>query len=288
VKIANSISTLGSNLPLLIGKDNVVVDGESRLEAAKLLRLSSVPRIRVDHLGETEQRLLRLAVNRLAEKGCWDVGELKAEFEELIIADAPIEISGFGSDEIDQIVIGRDHDESEAAVLAPLPGALAIARVGDLFLLGPHRVICGNATDPDLVKRLMRTDVTRMVFTDAPLPVAMDGHVTLSDHRERAQPPFSPTLARPSKRPRHAAMTTNADSVKGRPRTYVPASPALWGAAPPRRLPTSPKEFHPAPQHRLAQAKFLGHRPDRAAARSHKIDRLQLRGFLTATTFHSL
>jgi hypothetical protein len=67
-----------------------------------------------------------------------------------------------------------------------------------------------------------------------------------------------------------------------------PASPALWGAAPPRRLPTSPKEFHPAPQHRIAQAKFLGHRPDRAAARSHKIDRLQLRGFLTATTFHSL
>src|SRR6476620_97473 len=79
-EIANSVSTLGFNVPLLVGKDNVVVDGDSRLEAAKLLGLSSVPCIRVDHLNETEQRLLRLAVNRLAEKGIWDVAELEAEF----------------------------------------------------------------------------------------------------------------------------------------------------------------------------------------------------------------
>ena len=100
-EIANSIARLGFNVPLLIGKDNIVVDGDSRVEAAKLLGLSSAPCIRVDHLDETEQRLLRLAVNRLAEKGIWDIGELEAEFKELIIADAPIEISGFGLDEID-------------------------------------------------------------------------------------------------------------------------------------------------------------------------------------------
>jgi len=76
-EIANSISTLGFNVPLLVGKDNVVVDGDSRLEAAKLLGLSSVPCIRVDHLDKTEQRLLRLAVNRLGEKGSWDIGELE-------------------------------------------------------------------------------------------------------------------------------------------------------------------------------------------------------------------
>jgi ParB-like nuclease domain len=113
-EIANSINTLGFNVPLLIGKDNIVVDGDSRLEAAKLLGLSSVPCIRVDHLDETEQRLLRLAVNRLGEKGFWDVGELEAEFKELIIADVPIEISGFGSDEIDQVVIGGNEDGYEA------------------------------------------------------------------------------------------------------------------------------------------------------------------------------
>jgi ParB-like nuclease domain len=132
-EIANSISALGFNVPLLVGKDNVVVDGGSRLEAAKVLGLSSVPCIRVDHLDETEQRLLRLAVNRLGEKGFWDVGELEAEFKELIIADAPIEISGFGSDEIDQVVIGGNED-CEAGDLAPLPGASASARLNDLFL----------------------------------------------------------------------------------------------------------------------------------------------------------
>jgi hypothetical protein len=164
-EIANSISALGFNIPLLVGKDNVVVDGDSRLEAAKMLGLPSVPCIRVDHLNETEQRLLRLAVNRLGEKGSLDLGELEAEFKELIITDAPIEISGFGADEIDQILIGND-EACEAGDLVPLPGESAIARVNDLFLLGPHRLICGDATDPAVVKRMIQTDVARIVLTD--------------------------------------------------------------------------------------------------------------------------
>src|SRR5258705_4537264 len=172
-EIANSVSMLGFNGPLLVGKDNVVVDGDSRLESAKLLGLSSVPGVRVDHLDETEQRLLRLAVNRLGEKGFWDVDELEAEFRELIIADVPIEISGFGSDEIDQVVIGGNEDGYEAGDLAPLPGASASARVNDLFLLGSHFLICGDATDPAVVRRLMRTDVARMVLTDEPFNVAI-------------------------------------------------------------------------------------------------------------------
>ena len=183
-EIANSISRLGFNVPILIGKDDVVVDGDSRLAAAKLLGLSSVPCIRVDHLNETEQRLLRLAVNRLAEKGTWDVGELEAEFNELIITDAPIEISGFGSDEIDQLVLGTSENELDKGDLAPLPGATAIARIGDLFRLGPHYLICGDATDPAVVRRLMRANVARIVFTDEPFNVAVGGHVTGGSHRE--------------------------------------------------------------------------------------------------------
>ena len=80
--------------------------------------------------------------------------ELEAEFKELIIADAPIEITGFGSDEIDQLVIGTNEDGCEVGDLAPLPGAAAIARLGDLFLLGSHYLICGDATDPAVVGRL--------------------------------------------------------------------------------------------------------------------------------------
>ena len=108
----------------------------------------------------------------------------RAKFKELIIADAPIEISGFGSDEIDQLVIGTNEDGCEVGDLAPLPGAAAIARVGDLFLLGSHRLICGDATDPAVIRRLMHTDIARIVLTDEPFNVAIGGHVTGGEHRE--------------------------------------------------------------------------------------------------------
>jgi DNA modification methylase len=183
-EVANAIARLGFNVPLLIAKDNVVLDADSRLEAARLLGLPSVPCIRVDHLNETEQRLLRLAVNRLAEKGTWNIGELEAEFKELVIDDAPIEISGFESDEIDQLVIAGDEQAYELGELTPSPNVRAIARKGDLFLLGPHALICGDATDPAVIRRLMQTDVARLVLTDEPFNVAIAGHVTGGDHRE--------------------------------------------------------------------------------------------------------
>jgi DNA modification methylase len=142
--------------------------------------------VRIDHLSEEEQRLLRLAVNRLGEKGQWDLDELKIEFEELILVDAPIELSGFTLDEIDQIVIG-DEPAVEQGPLEPAPGAVAIARLGDMFQLGPHRLICGDATDPIVLRRLMEGDPpARLVLTDEPYNVKIAGHVTGGAHREFA------------------------------------------------------------------------------------------------------
>jgi hypothetical protein len=176
-EIANSINSLGFNVPVLVGTNNLVLDGGSRLEAAKLIGMSSVPCIRVDHLDETEQRLLRLAVNRLGEKGAWDLGELEAEFKELVIADAPIEITGFGIDEVEKIVIGTDEERREAVDVAA-SGSSPIARIGDLFRLGSHRVICGDATDPAVIQRLMGDEVARLVLTDEPLETAILENVT--------------------------------------------------------------------------------------------------------------
>jgi ParB-like chromosome segregation protein Spo0J len=133
-EIANSIRAFGFNVPLLVGRDNIVLDGESRLEAARQLGLETVPCIRVDHLNPTEQRLLRLAVNRLAEKGTWDLEELKAEFNEMIIEDAPIELSGFGLDEVDHLVIGDNDEATEEGTLEPPAGRTAVARVGGFTL----------------------------------------------------------------------------------------------------------------------------------------------------------
>jgi DNA modification methylase len=183
-EIADSIARLGFNIPLIIGKGNVVIDGESRLEAARLLALTSVPCIRIDHLSHKEQRLLRLAANRLGEKGSWDVKELQAEFKELIIDDAPIELSGFGSDEIAQLVIEAHHQNEEVGDLSPAPESLAVSRSGDLFRLGLHRVICGDATDATIVTCLMQAEVARLVLADERFNIATSGHLTGGEHRE--------------------------------------------------------------------------------------------------------
>jgi hypothetical protein len=80
-EVMSSVSALGFCAPILVGKNNLVLDGEIRVEATKLLGLASVPCVRIDHLTDAEQRTLRLAVNRLGEKGEWDLEELKIEFE---------------------------------------------------------------------------------------------------------------------------------------------------------------------------------------------------------------
>ncbi len=93
------------------------------MEAARRLGLLQVPCIHIDHLSDDEQRLLRLAVNRLGEKGRWDLNELKVEFGELILNDVQIEVSGFTVDEIDQIVVDNEPSAVEAGALARRPPA---------------------------------------------------------------------------------------------------------------------------------------------------------------------
>ena len=184
-EVAAAIGTLGFCDPVLIGKDNVVLDGETRVAAAKLLGLSVVPCIRIDHLSDAEQRALRLAANRLAEKGGWELGELKVEFLELILAEAPIEITGFTLDEIDNITLDEDLACAEVGPLAPELMPAPLAKLGDCYRLGDHRVICGDATNPAVLARLMGADATaRLVLTDEPYNVPIAGHVTGGDHRE--------------------------------------------------------------------------------------------------------
>ena len=89
-EVASSIRVLGFCDPVLVGRDNELIDGEARYEAARQLGLDRIPCVRIEHLSKDQQRVLRLAVNRLAEKGQWDLDVLKIEFEELIVSDAPI------------------------------------------------------------------------------------------------------------------------------------------------------------------------------------------------------
>jgi DNA modification methylase len=186
-EIAASIAALGFCNPVLIGRDNLVIDGVARVEAAKQLGLPRIPCVRIDHLTSAEQRVMRIASNRLAEKGAWSLDDLKIEFEELIIEEAPIDISGFSGPEIDQILLGEDAVALEQGPLAPQPSATAVAQQGDVFLLGDHKIIAGDATDPDVFARIMQgADPARLVLTDEPYNVRIAGHVTGGSHREFA------------------------------------------------------------------------------------------------------
>lgn len=183
-EVAASMSELGFCDPVLVGKNNVVLDGEIRLDAARLLGLTTVPAVRIDHLSPDEQRLLRLALNRLGEKGQWDFAELKIELQELIIEDVPIEITGFSLPEIDQILLDDETTVTEIGPLAREPNAQSIARVGDRFALGCHEVVCGDATDPRVLEVLMGEEQAQLLLTDEPYNVRIAGNVTGGSHRE--------------------------------------------------------------------------------------------------------
>jgi DNA modification methylase len=185
-EVASSISLLGFCDPILIGRGNELIDGEARYEAARQLGLDRIPCVRVEHLSSDEQRVLRLAANRLAEKGQGDLDALKIEFEELILLDAPIEITGFCAAEIDHVILGDATEGLEQGSLEP-ETAMAVARIGDIFQLGPHCLICGDATDPAVLARLLKGDASgRLVLTDEPYNVKIAGNVTGGPHREFA------------------------------------------------------------------------------------------------------
>ena len=185
--VASSIAALGFCDPLLVGADGALIDGEVRYAAAAQLGLEHVPCVRVGHLSREEARVLRLAVNRLGETGSWDIDALRIEFEELILVDAPIEISGFASAEIDQILLVEPNDALEAGPLEPAADGAPVARLGDVFRLGPHLLVCGDARDRETIGLLMRDDPpARLVLTDEPYNVKIAGNVSNGGHREFA------------------------------------------------------------------------------------------------------
>jgi DNA modification methylase len=187
-EVAASIGAFGFNVPVLTDPNGEVIDGAVRVEAARLMGLSQVPCIVAAHLTKAEVRTLRLCLNRSQERGEWNFDDLKLEIQELIVDDeVPIELSGFTVSEVDQILMGDEAEAPQRGPLEPDVGAVAIARIGDMFQLGPHRLICGDATDPAVLGQLVEPGaLARLVLTDEPFNVKISGHVTGGAHREFA------------------------------------------------------------------------------------------------------
>jgi ParB/Sulfiredoxin domain len=157
-KLAASIAEFGFIVPVLIDAQNDIVAGHGRLEAAICLGLKSIPCIRIDHLSEPQIRAFTIADNRLSELASWDEGLLAAELKVLADFDFDVELTGFEAAEID-LVLGekQDHDERDSKNEIPAPARCktAVSRPGDLWLLGSHRLYCGEV-EPHHVDTIVR------------------------------------------------------------------------------------------------------------------------------------
>ncbi|OYZ86411.1 MAG: hypothetical protein B7Y00_06480 [Sphingomonadales bacterium 17-56-6] len=191
--LATSISTFGFVLPILIDANNIIISGEALLQAARSLGHSEVPTIMLDHLDENETRLLRIALNRLAEQADWNRVELGSELAELLAANIEInvEVTGFSSIDIDGLVqelVAPTEDGFEG--LDPLSPGPAVSHLGDLWVLGDHVVYNESSTVEANLELLMNGQKAQMVLTDSPYNVKISGHVSglgRHKHREFAQ-----------------------------------------------------------------------------------------------------
>lgn len=175
-KIVSSVAELGIVVPILVDADGVIIAGHALLAAAKKLELAEVPVCEITHLSGGQVRALRLALNRLAEDGVWDEQALRVEIEGLVIDGGDIEITstGFETAEIDRLLILPGAGDEDT--LPPLPPA-PVSRLGDLWQLGDHRLLCGDALEAASYAALLGDEKAQLVFSDPPYSVKVQGHV---------------------------------------------------------------------------------------------------------------
>lgn len=194
-KLKSSVATFGFVIPILIDAQGVIIAGHGRYEAAKALGMQTVPTVVADHLSEAEIRALRIADNKLAELSHWDETALQFEMDELMDLslsgelDFSLDITGFETPEIDIIIAGTSDEAVEPAetVDMPDPAKTCVTQPGDLWVLGEHRMLCGDALDAESYARVLDGETCRMVFTDPPYNVPVNGHVRSGNggvHRE--------------------------------------------------------------------------------------------------------
>lgn len=181
-QIRESIRKFGFNNPILIDDDDHIISGHGRVEAAKGLEIKTVPAVRLSHLNEAERRAYVIADNRLAEKAGWDPEILAIELQGLIDIGFDVELTGFETPEID-LILEEFHDASRQSLTAddqiPDPSfGPPISRADDLWILGAHRLLCGDAQSAAAYAKLLGGQTADMTFTDPPYNVRIDGHVS--------------------------------------------------------------------------------------------------------------
>lgn len=189
-QIARSIETFGFNVPVLIDEDKRILAGHGRVQAARRLGVCRVPVIRLGHLSDAQARAFAIADNRLTEIATWDdrlLGEVLGELAALEL-DFSLEVTGFSMAEIDLRIEGLTEPAEgvdPADAVPAMPDQPPVSRPGDLWLLGEHRIVCGDALDASCYTAVIEDGPAEVVFTDPPYNVPIRGHVSGTDrHRE--------------------------------------------------------------------------------------------------------
>jgi DNA modification methylase len=188
-QIARSFEQFGFLNPIIVDEDHAILAGRARWEAAKELGLATVPTIQVSCLSGDEKRAYALADNRLSELSEWNFEILQEEVQLLLDAelDFDIDIIGFDAADIDG---WGNHSEAREQEAVELPSAnVSVSQLGDLWLIGKHRLLCGDSLKPSSYEVLMAGEKAQMVFADPPYNVAICGNVSgmgTVKHREFA------------------------------------------------------------------------------------------------------
>lgn len=172
-RMAASINEFGFKIPILARGNGEVVDGHLRLKAAQKVGMTEVPVILCDEWSEAQVKAFRLMVNRSVSWAEWDLELVTLEMEELKTLDFDLSLTGFDPREIDGFLFG-DQDNIETGETVPELEAAVITQAGDLWLCGPHRVLCGDATSQEVVGILLRSTNPALMVTDPPYGVSYD------------------------------------------------------------------------------------------------------------------
>jgi DNA modification methylase len=174
-QIAASIKEFGWTNPILIDGEKGIIAGHGRLKAAMRLGLEEIPAIELSHLTEIQKKALIIADNKLALNAGWDTELLSLELEELELEGLDLSLTGFGEEEISALkpeVVNEGLTDEDAV---PEPPPEPITKLGDIWILGKHRLMCGDSTNVDAVDKLMQGQKADMVFTDPPYGVNYEG-----------------------------------------------------------------------------------------------------------------
>jgi DNA modification methylase len=172
-EIAGSIRAFGFANPILVGEAGEVIAGHGRLAAARLLGLAEVPIILLKGLTEMQQRQLMLADNRIALNAGWDLEMLQLELKDLSALGADLKVLGFSKGELAKALTPADRGLTDEDAIPPV-SETAVAQPGDVWVLGWHRIGCGDSTDPSIVQAVLAGALPDLMVTDPPYGVNYD------------------------------------------------------------------------------------------------------------------